>query len=103
MAISTNKEYLTTLLSRFNVSGDDVDLILLEAGLNGDNSPDVNACKTAVYNSLSVVLPMANVSEGGFSVSWNIDALKLWYNSLCRELGKPDVLKPAVRNRSNLW
>lgn len=103
MAISTNKEYLTALLSRFSVNGNDVDLILLEAGLNADNSPDVTACKTAVYNSLSVVLPLANVSEGGFSVSWNIDALKLWYKSLCRELGKPDVLKSTVRNRSNLW
>ena len=48
---------------------------------------------------------MQNVSEGGYSVSWNIDAIKLFYNALCNELGKENVLvnRPKIRNRSYMW
>jgi hypothetical protein len=54
---------------------------------------------------MSEILPVANISEGGFSLSWNMDALKMWYNALCKELGKENILggKPKVRNRSNSW
>ena len=48
---------------------------------------------------------MMNVTEGGYSVSWNMEAVKLFYRALCNELGAPDVLstRPRVRDRSNLW
>lgn len=102
MAITTNKEYLKTALSRFNVSESDIDLIMLDhPELNGELN--VRACKLAIYASLSAILPTSNVSEGGYSLSWNMDALKLWYKSLCAELGKPNVIGPIIRNRSNLW
>jgi hypothetical protein len=56
---------------------------------------------------MSVVLKgvMQNISEGGYSISWNMEAAKLFYNSLCSELGLENVLvgRPKVRNRSNLW
>jgi hypothetical protein len=52
---------------------------------------------------MSAILPVANVSEGGYSLSWNIDALKMWYTSLCNEIGRPNVVKPKVNNRSNMW
>lgn len=104
MAITTNQEYLQKTLSRFNLSFDDVELIMVEyPELEGVF--DVRSCKLAIYNSMSAILPMANISEGGFSVSWNMDALKMWYAALCKELGKENVLggKPKVRNRSNSW
>ena len=48
---------------------------------------------------------MQNVSEGGYSISWNVDAVKLYYNALCTELKLDNVLfsRPKIRNRSNIW
>lgn len=102
MAITTNKEYLTATLGRFNVSESDIDVLILDhPELEG--TLNVAACKNAMYTSFSAILPVANVSEGGYSVSWNMDGLKLWYKSLCKELGKPNILGPRVHNMSNLW
>ena len=56
---------------------------------------------------MSIVLKgtTQNVTEGGYSVSWNMDAVKLFYNALCNELGKENVLfsRPKIRNKSNIW
>lgn len=102
MAITTNKEYLKAALSRFNVTDNDIDLIMLDhPELNGELN--VRACKLAIYASLSAILPTSDVSEGGFSLSWDIEKLKMWYKSLCAELGKPNVLGPTIRNCSDLW
>lgn len=107
MATITNKQYLTKALSGLEVSENDIDVILLKAGLDEDAPVDITSCDLAVYNRFSVVIAAAaqNVSEGGYSISWNIEAVKLYYNALCRELGKDNVLeaKPKIRNRSNFW
>ena len=85
----TNKEYLTKALNGLNLSEDDIDIIILKGGL------------------VSVILKgmTQNVSEGGYSISWNMDAVKLYYAALCNELGKENVLvsRPKIRNRSNIW
>ena len=103
----TNKEYLTKALSGFNVSEDDIDIILLKAYLEAGAEADVRGCDIATYHRMSVVLKgaMQNVSEGGYSVSWNIEAVKLYYSALCNELGLENVLfaRPKIRNKSNLW
>lgn len=103
----TNKQYLTKTLSGLNVSGDDIDIILLKASLDGDVEADIRSCDIAIYRRMSIVLKGAtqNVSEGGYSVSWNIEAVKLFYNTLCNELGLENVLfaRPKIRNKSNLW
>ena len=102
MAITTNREFIKAMLKRFNVSDDDVDIIILEhPELNG--SLNVKACKYAIYSSLSAVLPTSDMSEGGFSLSWDIERLKLWYKSLCKEIGMPNALGPSIRNKSNIW
>ncbi len=103
----TNLEYITKALSGLNVSSDDIDVILAKAELTGSSNADFTACDTAIYNRMSIVLKSMthNVTEGGYSVSWNIDAVKAYYNALCTELGKPNVLfsRPKVRNKSNIW
>lgn len=109
MAITTNREYLAVKLSKFGLSADEIDAIVLENPVLEEDL-NVQQCKLAMYNTMSSILPMANVSEGGYSVSWDIAGLKLWYNSLCLELGvvnllnpDPVVTKPKIRNRSNFW
>ena len=103
----TNKQYLTKSLNGLNVSEDDIDIILLKGSLDADADASVSDCDTAVYHRMSIVLKGAtqNVSEGGYSVSWNMEAVKMYYNALCNELGLENVLvgRPKVRNRSNFW
>lgn len=105
MALTTNRQYIAATLEGFNVTENDIELILVKSGLNGDDTLNVSACDNAIYNRLSVVLKAAsqNVSEGGFSRSWNMEAVKMYYQTLCNEIGKPNVLKSKVRNRSNYW
>lgn len=103
----TNKEYLTKSLNGLNLTEDDIDIILLKSNLTGSDAVNVTECDRAVYKRFSVILKgtMQNVTEGGYSVSWNMDAVKMFYNGLCNELGVENVLvaKPKLRNRSNMW
>lgn len=103
----TNREYISKTLSGFGISDDDVDIILLKADLDGGMIVDVEKADNAIYNRFSIVLKEAtqNVSEGGYSVSWNVPALRLYYSQLCHELKKPNVLepKPKIRNKSHYW
>lgn len=103
----TNKQYLTKALSGLNISEDDIEIILLKAALNGEAEANMRECDIATYRRMSIILKgvMQNVSEGGYSVSWNIEAVKLYYAALCNELGFVNVLftRPKIRNRSNLW
>ena len=85
------KEYLTATLSRFNLSDADIDLIIINQGLEGGEL-DVKTAKMAIFKEFSLILPLANISEGGLSISWNIDALKMWYSQLANELGEVDLL-----------
>ena len=85
------KEYLTATLSRFNLSETDIDLIIINQGLE-DGEVDVKTAKMAIFKEFSLVLPLANISEGGFSISWNFEALKMWYSQLAHELGEVDLL-----------
>lgn len=74
-----------------------------------DAIPDPNAevdtttAKRALCKEFGSIIPLANVSEGGYSVSWNWEAIKFWYNQTCSELGITPMTTPKVRNRSNRW
>lgn len=95
------------MTSRFNASEQDAVLILVnQQGIIPYPDDDVNitTAKRALCNELASIIPMASsVSEGGYSVTWNMEAVKMYYSALCEELGIASVLKPRIRNRSNLW
>jgi hypothetical protein len=106
----TNNQYLEKSLAGLNISDDDIEIIFLKSEINGDDPVDVKACDTAVYKRFSTILQNAarNLSAGGASVSWNMEALKLFYTSLCNEWGFENVLlnpasKAKIRNASNVW
>lgn len=102
----TYKEWIATTVKRFGITGADVELILMN---QADMIPDADAdadpitAKRALVKEFASIIPLANVSEGGYNVSWNLDALKMWYNLTCGELGITPANKPKVRNRSNVW
>lgn len=109
MAIRTNREYVIKLLQPFDIDESFIDIMFADhPELNNEEKVEPKACKLMIYNEMSSVLPALtkNVSEGGYSQTWNMEGVKMWYSALCNELGKKDVLavkRPRVRNRSNYW
>jgi hypothetical protein len=101
MAITTNNEYLLNKLSKFGLVQSDIDVIVVENSLGSEL--DIPKCKIAMYNSFSSILPLSNVSEGNYSITWNIEALKIWYNQLCKEVGKSNAMQPKITNKSKSW
>ena len=102
----TYLEWMTSTVARFNVTADEAELILTnQSELVPDMSAtvDVAIAKTALCKEFASILPMANVTEGGYSVTWDMGAIRMYYNSLCDELGIPNRLKPQIRNASHLW
>lgn len=103
----TNLQYLQIQTGGFNISTDELTLWLTDAQLDPYADADEKADNLLLYYHFSSVLRQmaCNVSEGGMSVSWNMEAVKLFYNQLCNETGKQNVLfdTPRIRNRSNIW
>ncbi len=103
-------EYLTAMLGRFGLSAADISFILVEADLDGSSvvidSGDRELIKTAVYMQLPrMIAGLQDVSEGGYSIKWNVQGLKLWYSALATELGLDDllVIKPTIKDASFRW
>ena len=102
----TYKEWFTRTTTRFGIEAADVELILTnqQATIPDENAEvDVTTAKKALCKEFGSLIPLANVSEGGYSVSWNWEAIKFWYKQTCGELGITPLTTPKVRNRSNRW
>lgn len=107
----TNKEYVEAVIGAFGFEDKVLDIILCKARLNPLDDADAEACDLAIYKQFSLILLQTaqKVSEGGYSLSWDIQAVKLYYGTLSKALGHPNVLLEAEReqsrivNRSNLW
>jgi len=97
---------MTRTGARFQISAADVELILTnqaEAIPDADAPADVRTAKTALCKEFASIIPLANISEGGYSITWNWEAIKFWYSQTCAELGLDDVTKPKIRNKSFVW
>lgn len=102
----TYKEWLTRTVARFGVDTADVELLLANQQAlipDADAQVDITTAKTALCKEFGGLIPLANIGEGGYSVSWNWEAIKFWYKQTCGELGIIPVTTPKVRNRSNRW
>ena len=102
----TYKEWFTRTTTRFGIEAADVELILTnqQATIPDANAEvDITTAKKALCKEFGSLIPLANVSEGGYSVSWNWEAIKFWYKQACGELGITPLTTPKVRNRSNRW
>lgn len=99
----TYRTWMQLTGAKFNLSEDDIELIAVNQGVNLEDDVDVTKAKTAFVNEFAMVIPLTNVSEGGYSLSWNMEAVKLWYKQACGELGITPVNNPCIRNASNRW
>lgn len=89
----TNREYLLLKLDKFNVTPDEVEVMLMESEVEGgDQVSDFKLMKTIMYNKLpELIAGLSDVSEGGYSIKRNYAGLKEWYSWLANDLGLPDV------------
>ena len=104
----TNNEYILKQLGLFGITQDTVDVILVDSGLTGDAYLDASACKKAMLKDFHLVRAAAhrNVSEGGFSLSWNDceKALQDFEKSLADDSSGEDGLNGyGCIDRSYLW
>ncbi|HRQ17706.1 MAG TPA: hypothetical protein PL085_11560 [Agriterribacter sp.] len=103
----TISEYITASLGRFGVSSSDVSVLLDDAGLTGAdavNDSNRTEVKRAMFNYIPLLLAgSGSVSEGGYSISYNISGIKTWYSFMAKELGLEDKLKPTVKDATNRW
>lgn len=102
----TYREYITQTAAKFQVEPADIELILCNRAdiiPDPDAEVDVRIAKTALCREFATLIPLANIGEGGYSISWNWDAIKFWYNAACAELGIVPANKPKLRNKSNVW
>lgn len=99
----TNREWILAMAGRLNVSEQDVELIMLNQNLDPEAEVNVNEAKRALCKEFATIIPMANVSEGGYSITWNMEGIKIWYKQMCNELGIEAVGLPRIQNASNRW
>jgi hypothetical protein len=81
---------ITATANRFTIGTADVELILFNQRLlipDENAEVDITTAKTALCREFANVIPLANISEGGYSITWNWDAIKFWYRQTCSELG----------------
>lgn len=101
----TNKGYMTAVLGRFNADSALISVILDRQELKADDKVDYRAADLAMYNEISLLIGgVSSVSESGFSMSWDSDALRQWYSLLAKQLGKENVLaENRITDESDLW
>jgi hypothetical protein len=105
----TYREWIAAVVKRFDLGTEDIQLILFnQRGLIPDENAeaDQTVAKTALCREFATLIPLANISEGGYSVNWNWEAIKFWYRQTCSELGLTPVDfgdKPKIRNKSYVW
>lgn len=62
------------------------------------------AVKTCIARTIPELLTVTNVSEGGYSISRDVEGIKAYYSLLCAELGIPNRLaRPTIKNKSDKW
>lgn len=101
---------MASFISGLNLNDAQIEYILSEQDISPDydvvTNDDRIKVQTAIYYQIPLIIAgLQNVQEGGYSISFNTDALKLWYSTLAKKLGLDDEINGTVtiRDRSNFW
>ena len=102
-------EYIEVKLTKFGieVSKTELDAVLIEFSIGvAEEISDIASlkkAKVALASMLPEMLVMANVTEGGYSVNWNIEGIKEYINYLNKQLGLKSTTNPVISNQSFRW
>ena len=106
----TNREYILQKLSGFNVT--EALLADMKVNLNEEYTPsfEMDMAIIGALEELLLAPDIRNVSESGFSMSWDKTNVGKWYIHLCQKVGRkpdPDILPllgvSMINDISNLW
>lgn len=99
----TVEEYITQKFSALGytpTAADTLD-ITVSSNLSPEDevtSDNVEIVGIGICNFIPLLLARPqSISESGFSVSWNVDGMKKWYNYLCNRYGLADELSDTPR------
>src|SRR5574344_341203 len=97
------KEWFERLCAKFGIAAEDAEFFLVS---NPDMIPDPEAevdskiAMRVLYDEFEILMPLASsVSEGGYTVNWNWEAIKAWRSAVAKKLGLADPSKPKVTAR----
>lgn len=106
----TIKEYIVSKFQQFGITFSDADIadISLSVDIESEFSKEN---RNAVYLALvktvipQLLLRAKSISENGFSISWDNDALLKYYSWLCNELGIEDTInsKSKISSGTKRW
>ena len=96
--------YISQKFQTFGINLSEADLleISLSSGISGEDEmgpSNIGLISVAMAKFIpSLLLRATSISEGGFSMSWNIQGIKDYYSFLCKQYGLKDELsnKPKV-------
>jgi hypothetical protein len=101
-------DYIKEKLSMWSVelSDDYIDSELNRVGLwsSAAVSSEINL-DTFFYNVIpDIIMIPSNISEGGFSIARNKDAIIAFYDLTCKRLGQPNLLnKDTITDITSKW
>lgn len=96
-------DYIKNELSALSlvVSEIEITILLKEAKLSAEapleTAKDLTEAKKIICKYIPSVLMKPNITEGGFSISYDRNAIMSYYNFLCGDLGLQNKLQPKVR------
>ncbi|GAB3701425.1 hypothetical protein GCM10027592_29510 [Spirosoma flavus] len=107
--MATVSAIVTSQLARFGqaLSQDEMGVIMAQAGLSPTTEATGTNWQLGLAYGLQFLLPTIpkSVSEGGYSVTWNQEAISAYIQSLFNQAGvtNPFSNAPIVRDASNRW
>lgn len=106
----TINDYINQKFQSFgNLSEADLLDIMLNNGLNGDDEvtlDNMEGVMVAIAKFIpSLLARPKSINESGFSISWDMDALKEYYAYLCNKYEIDDELNviSSISDASDLW
>jgi len=106
----TYREWIAATVSRFHVTpaniDANVDLILtnqMQLIPDADSDVNITVAKFALCSEFAAFIPLSDIREGDISISWNFEAIIMWYLFTCKELGITPVNMPKITDKSNRW
>lgn len=90
-------EYITQRFASFGIQLSEAHLLDIWVNDNELTQDILEEVQKAVVQYIPTILAYPNVSESGFSQSWNEKGLKDYYTFMCKQLGIANLLQPKIK------
>lgn len=108
--MSTIRKYIEAKLERFNINCSDVEVqaLMVQHAIIGNEPLGADGLKkshAALASILSELLVIASVTEGGYSIAWNIEGIKAYITMLQKQAGveADNAMFGSITSISDTW